>query len=248
MAGDVLHHRIGLADAGDDLRRQSLGALLQLSLRERQEHHVLPELLGADLLPVAHHVERAGNDSPLLLGERRRVVRAAAAPAVLLLTAGLALGRPVVLAERLDLDEVDVACRGLRALDRVGVGGAREVRHDVAGLQAQLLEEERVAGRQPFRWRRAARGQRARSSRRRRSPRTRGQAAPRRSRRLPAPRRTPRRCSSRADRGRASRTRRPAPHRRARRWRTAATRSPGFRPGSRDRSGRCRPRAPRSCR
>ena len=28
MAGDVLHHRIGLADAGDDLRGQPLGALL----------------------------------------------------------------------------------------------------------------------------------------------------------------------------------------------------------------------------
>ena len=43
--------------------------------------------------------------------------------------------------------------------DRVGVGGAREVRHDVAGLQAQFLEEERVSGRQPLRRGRAARRQ-----------------------------------------------------------------------------------------
>ena len=60
-----------------------------------------------------------------------------------------------VLAERPDAQEVDVARRPLRPADRVVVGGARVVGHGVAGLHAELLEIERVAGRH-FRRRLAA--------------------------------------------------------------------------------------------
>ena len=52
-----------------------------------------------------------------------------------------------VLAERPDAQEVDVARGALRSAGRVVVGRARVVRHGVAGLHAELLEIERVAGR-----------------------------------------------------------------------------------------------------
>src|SRR6185295_7817348 len=58
----------------------------------------------------------------------------------------LRLRRLEVLLERPDLHEIDVAGRGLRALHAVRVGGLGVVGHEVAGLEAQLLEIDRVTG------------------------------------------------------------------------------------------------------
>src|SRR5207247_6379862 len=77
----------------------------------------------------------------LLPRNRAYIVAAASAAAALRLRLRLL----VVLPELTDLDEVDVAGGALRSFDAVVVGGARVVRHDVARLDAELLEIQRVA-------------------------------------------------------------------------------------------------------
>ena len=95
-------------------------------------------------LAIALDVERAGNDLPLLLRQRADFLAAAATAAA---AAGHRRRRLEVLVERTDAQEIDVAARLLRAVDRVVVGGARVVRHRVAGLHAELLHVEGVPGR-----------------------------------------------------------------------------------------------------
>src|SRR5690606_20330174 len=105
---------------------------------------VLAELVGRGLRAIALEVERRRYDLPLLFGQRAGVGRAAAAtPAAA--PAGHRLRAPEVLAERPHLDEVDVARRDLRSAHRVGVGRFREIRDEIPGLHAELLEVQRVA-------------------------------------------------------------------------------------------------------
>ena len=74
-------------------------------------------LSGPDLVPITHEVEGARHDPALLLRQGRRIVVAAlSAPGRL--SAGLALGRAIVLPERLNLQEEDVARDGLGAAAR----------------------------------------------------------------------------------------------------------------------------------
>ena len=82
---------------------------------------------------VAHDVERRRDDLALLLRELADLLSAAAAATA---AAGHRLRRLVVLAERPDLDEVDVARRRLRALHAVVVGRLRVVGDEVARLEA----------------------------------------------------------------------------------------------------------------
>ena len=84
----------------------------------------------------------ADDDLALLLRELADLVAAATAAAA----AGHRLRRLVVLAERPDLHEVDVARRRLRAGHAVVVGRLGVVGDEVARLEAQLLEVDGVRG------------------------------------------------------------------------------------------------------
>ena len=101
-------------------------------------------LLGRHLRLVANRVERRRDDLALLLRQLADLIAGTAAAAT---AAGHRLRRLVVLAERPDLHEVDVARRRLAAGHGVVVGRLRVVRHEVAGLEAQLFEVDRVAWR-----------------------------------------------------------------------------------------------------
>ena len=92
---------------------------------------------------VADDVERRGDDLALLARQLADRLLAAAATAA---AARLRLRRLVVLAERPDLHEVDVARRRLRSLHAVGVGRLRVVGDEVARLEPELFEIDRVAG------------------------------------------------------------------------------------------------------
>src|SRR5690606_30134208 len=94
------------------LSDQLVDLIAQPALRQRDEHGVLAELRLIELLPVALEVERCRDDLPLLLGERKRLI-AATTSAAAGHAAGHALRPPELLAERANLDEVDVARRRL---------------------------------------------------------------------------------------------------------------------------------------
>ena len=111
----------------------------ELGLREIQEHDVLAVLVRLGLRLVANRVERRRDDLALLARQLADVAAAATAAAAGL---RLRLRLAVVLLERPDLHEVDVARRRLGA---VVVGRLREVGHEVARLQPQLFEIDRVA-------------------------------------------------------------------------------------------------------
>ena len=133
--------RIGGHDPAVHAPHERLHLLAQAALGESQEDDVLLELLGVVLLPVANQVERGRDDLALRLRKLARVGPAhAAAP-------GAALRRlhPVVLVVAPDLDEEQVALDVGVLLQQVPVGRPRVVREEVARLQLQLLEEERVA-------------------------------------------------------------------------------------------------------
>ena len=131
------------------------------------------------------------------------------------------------------------------ALHRVVVGGAGVVGHDISGLQLQLLEEERVTGRDFLGrdGRGVTRVHRTLGAAVHRVHR--GQAAARRSRPRPAPRRRPPRCWSASGRGPASRRSRSVRGPRARRSCRSATLRPSRRWEPPARCGRFRPRRPR---
>ena len=130
--GDLVVGRIDGAEPRLQLADQLFDLLAQLRLREVQEHDVLAELFRLGLRLVADDVERRGDDLALLLRQLADLLAAAAAAAT---AARLRLRRLVVLLERPDLHEVDVAGRGLRSLDRVGVGRLRVVGDEVAGFK-----------------------------------------------------------------------------------------------------------------
>jgi len=140
--GDLVVGGIDRAEARLQLADELFDLIAQLRLREVEEHHVLAVLLRLGLRLVADDVERRGDDLALLLRELADLLPAAAPAAA----ARLRLRRLVVLLERPDLHEVDVARRRLRPLDRVGVGRLRVVRHEVARLEPELLEVDGVAG------------------------------------------------------------------------------------------------------
>src|SRR5262249_37316935 len=126
-----------------ELADELLDLLSQLRLREVQENDVLAVLFGLGLRLVADRVERRGDDFTLLLRQLADAVLAARASTT---THRLGLHGLVVLAERADLDEIDVACRRLRSGNRISVSRFRVVRDEIARLEAQLLQIDRVAG------------------------------------------------------------------------------------------------------
>ena len=137
--GDLLERRITIHLPARHFLRELVHLLAHLCLSQRQEDDVLAVFLGRDFGFVAQRVERAGDDFLLLARECADIAAAPAAAA-----GGLRLRLLVVFAELTDLDEVDVARRVLRSFDAVVVGRARVVRHDVARLETQLLEIQRV--------------------------------------------------------------------------------------------------------
>jgi len=137
---DRLEPWIDDADARFEFLNQFVDLGSQLGLRQVEEHDVLAELLGGQLRFVAHDVERRGDDLALLLRKLAHFAATASA------ASSLRLRGLVVLLERLHVHEVDVARRRLVAFGAVVVGGLRVVGDEVAGLHAQLLEVDRVAG------------------------------------------------------------------------------------------------------
>src|SRR5690606_34507874 len=116
----------------------------QAALGQGEHRHALAELRGRGLLAVPLQLERAGDDLALLLRQRADLVHAAASAAAA--SAHRRRGLEV-LVEGANAQEVDVARRTLRARHGVVVRRARVVRHGVSRLHAQLLEIERVPGR-----------------------------------------------------------------------------------------------------
>ena len=141
--GDLGERRIALHELAVQPREQAFDLLAQPRLRQADDGRALAQLLPRHRAAIALHVEGRGDDLPLLLGERLDLAAAAAATAT---AAALRLRLTEVLVERADAQEVQVARRALAALHAVVVGRAREVRHRVARLHAQLFQVERVAG------------------------------------------------------------------------------------------------------
>ena len=136
--GDRLERRIDDVQTAVHLLGELFDLLAELGLLQRQEDVVLAVLVVAHLGAVAYHVERRGDDLPLLLRELADLLScAAAAPAA----ARHRRRRLEVGAERTDLHEVDVARRRLAAGDAVVVGRLRVIRHEVARLQARALRD-----------------------------------------------------------------------------------------------------------
>ena len=140
--GEFVECRIHGAEPRLQLAHEIVDLLAQLRLREVDEDDVLAELVRLGLRFVAHDVERRRDDFALLPRQLPDGLLSAAAATA---AHRLRLRRLVVLAERPDLHEVDVARGGLGAPGRVGVGGLGVVRHEVARLQPELLEIDRVA-------------------------------------------------------------------------------------------------------
>ena len=124
---DLLERRILLDQPAVHPRQQALDLVAQLRLRQREHDRVLAHLVGRHRLAIAVDVEGRGDDLPLLLRERADLSAAAASAAA----AGIRLGAPELLAQRTDLEEVDVARLPLAAAGVV-VRGARVVGHEVA--------------------------------------------------------------------------------------------------------------------
>ena len=118
-----------------------LDPLAQPTLRQRQRCHVLGVILVRILLAVADHVEGCCDDLSLLLGELP--VEALAPPTA----AAPLIGLPVVTPKPPHLQEEDVGRRTLPTPHAVVVRNLRVVRHEVARLEAHLLEVKRVARR-----------------------------------------------------------------------------------------------------
>ena len=142
---DLLERRIRHHEAAVHALHQAVDLLFQLALRQRQHDHRFAELVGLERLAIALHVERAGDDLPLLLRQRADFLSPAAAATAA--TTAHRGGRLEVLVERPDAQEIDVARRRFRAGDRVVVGRLGVVRDRVARLHAELFHVEGVAGR-----------------------------------------------------------------------------------------------------
>ena len=117
------------------LRRKRLGPGPQLALGLGDRAHVRRRLAG-DGAPL----QLPRRDDDLLLRLEEIGGRAGAAAA----HAGLALGGEERLAERPHLEEEDIAPRLGRDLPAADVAGARVVGDEVAGLDGELLDEQRV--------------------------------------------------------------------------------------------------------
>ena len=125
--------------AVDDAPRELLGLPAQLLLRYAQRRQILLQILRLLGCLVAQRIEGACDDLSLLLGELAGIIGAASAGTALLLL--------VVLREGADVQEIDVRRRRLRTTHGVVVRGTGIVRHDVTGLQLEILEREGVRGR-----------------------------------------------------------------------------------------------------
>ena len=119
--------------------RRLLDAILQLRLGARHRLDVLLGFGAPGHLRAAIELERRHDD--VLLRRDEVVERGAAA------RAGhcLARGEGELLLERLDLEEEDVAARLVRTRAAREIARAHVVGNEVAGLDVEVLEEERVA-------------------------------------------------------------------------------------------------------
>src|SRR5262249_51211503 len=121
-------------------RDQPFYLLAQPRLREADDDRLLLQLVGRVVLAIALDVERRGDDLALVVGERVHLVHLAAATTA---AAGHRLRRAEVLLERANAHEIDVARLAGTALAAV-VRGPGVIRDGVAGVDAELLEIERV--------------------------------------------------------------------------------------------------------
>jgi hypothetical protein len=142
--GDLLERRIRYDETRVHALDETVHLILQFALRQRQHDHAFTELLRRHALAIALDVERAGNDLALLLRQGADFLARAAATATA--AARHRRRRLEVLVERTNAQEIDVARRALRAVDRIVVGRLRVIRNGVAGLHADLLHIERVTG------------------------------------------------------------------------------------------------------
>src|SRR6185503_864311 len=104
--------RIALDQLAVDARQQTFHLLAQLRLRQPDDLRVLAQLVGADLLAIALHVERRRDHLTLLLGERFDLPATAATTAT---AAALRLRLTEVLLEWENAQEVEMAARQGRA-------------------------------------------------------------------------------------------------------------------------------------
>ena len=138
--GNLVERGIDDAEPGFQLAHQLFDLLTQFRLREVEEHHVLAVLFVLRLRLVADNIEGVRHDFALLPRQLAHLLAPAATPAAAHRLRGF-----VVLAERADLDEIDIAGRRLGPLDDIGIGRLRVVRDEVARLEPELFQINRVA-------------------------------------------------------------------------------------------------------
>ena len=144
--GDFQKCRIRLHQPAVHPPDEPFHLLAQLLLRERDHHEVLAQLRRRHRFLVADDVVRSGDDLALLLRERVHVHLSSAA-ATASAAAALRGGRLELLVELADADEIQIARHALAAAHGVVVDRTRVIGNRVARRQLQLLEIERVRGR-----------------------------------------------------------------------------------------------------